>query len=95
MIIIALLLSSFISFVFPLSSSWNSLSIKFNRFQCQRDLQINLFSEQFTDAIKECYTLDGFSIVSLPQELSVIQGMIAKKQMISVIKSNKVTVRNP
>ena len=82
-VVIIVILSSLIGLVFPLSSS---SIIKFSRLQSQHDLQqINLFSEQFTNAIKECHSLDGFSTVPLPQEFSVIQGMLAKKHILSVI----------
>ena len=80
---VIVLLSSFIGVAFPLSSSWK---INYSRLQSQRDFRINHFSAQFTDAIKECYGLDGFSTSPLSPEFSVVQGMIAKKQMISVIK---------
>ena len=93
---IILFLSLCICYLFPISLSWKSLKTSNNRCQSkihQRGFQINLlFSERFTDAIKECNSLVGFSTIPLPQEFSEIQGVIAKKQTISVMnKTTKTT----
>eukprot|EP01036_Dinobryon_divergens_P023943 gene23943-32342_t len=42
-----------------------------------------LFSERFTNAIKECNSLGGFSTIPLPKDFSENQGVIAKKQTLS------------
>jgi hypothetical protein len=49
-----------------------------------------LFSERFTDAIKECNSLGSFSTIPLPKEFSEIQGVIAKKQTLSVISKTTI-----
>ena len=87
---IIVFLSSCICYFFSISLSWKSLKAN-NRYQSKRCFQMNLlFSERFTDAIKECNSLGSFSTIPLPKEFSEIQGVIAKKQTLSVISKTTI-----